>query len=107
MSFLSTGIDTRTGSIVQVQRPANFDDAVNKLGLKHALGSLRVMQLTSPSVVTSDENVDVSNLPTDTQDSSSASGQDAQKDDSSDWVPLQLQLGLPLAPAELCDLVCR
>ncbi len=110
LSFLLTGVDTKTGAKVQVQRPANFDDAVNKLGLEHALGSLRFMRPTPATTAHSDENVNRSNLPMDSaQDSSeeAAAGGDAGEKDGGDWVPLHLQLGLPLAPAALCDLVCR
>lgn len=98
-----------TGSPVEVQRPANFNDAVKKLGLEHALGSLRLMRTTPFNSSVSNENTNA-NLPTESQSigrQEAVQGQDAQKIDSSAWVPLQLQLGLPLAPAELCDLVCR
>ena len=104
------GVDTRTGSTVQIQRPANFDDAIQKLGLEHALGSLRFMTPTPTSNCLSNENVDVANLPPDVakdQGQEGASGQHAGEKDDGQWVPLHLQLGLPLAPAELCDLVCR
>lgn len=105
-----TGVDTRSGAKVQLQRPANFDDAVKKLGLEHALGSLRFMRPTPATTSYSDENVNRVNLPTDSaQDSyqeAAARGDAGEKDDG-DWMPLHLQLGLPLAPAGLCDLVCR
>lgn len=110
LSTLLTGVDTRTGAKVQLQRPANFDDAVKKLGLEHALGSLRFMRPTPATTAHSDENVNRSNLPMDSaQDSSeeAAAKGDAGEKDGGDWVPLHLQLGLPLAPAALCDLVCR
>lgn len=106
---LRTGVDTRTGAKVQLQRPANFDDAVKKLGLEHALGSLRFM-LSSPATAShSDENVNRGNLPDSAQDSNEAAATrgDAIEKDGGDWVPLHLQLGLPLAPPGLCDLVCR
>lgn len=92
-----------------VERPAYFDAAMKKLGLQHALGSLRLVKFDSPSPAASDENVDVGNLPTQDQqaDKQSTASQEGQVDSQSPWVPLHLQLGLPLAPAELCDLVCR
>ncbi len=110
VSFLVTGVDTRTGAKVQLQRPANFDDAVKKLGLEHALGSLRFMRSTPATTSHSDENTNRGNLPVDSaqasKEAAAARGDAGEKDDG-DWVPLHLQLGLPLAPAGLCDLVCR
>lgn len=102
------GVDTRTGATVQLQRPANFDDAVKKLGLEHALGSLRFMRSTPATTSHSDENVNRGNLPDSAQDSNEAGAVrgDAGEKDGGDWVPLHLQLGLPLAPPGLCDLVC-
>lgn len=84
-----------------MERPANFDAAVKKLGLQHALGSLRLVNFDSSCATASNENVDVANMPT------QAHQADEQSADQGAWVPLQLQLGLPLVPAELCDLVCR
>ncbi len=109
LSSLLTGVDTRTGAKVQLQRPANFDDAVKKLGLEHALGSLRFMRSTPATTSHSDENVNRGNLPDSAQDSNEAAAArgDAGEKDGGDWVLLHLQLGLPLAPAGLCDLVCR
>ncbi len=107
---LLIGVDTKTGAKVQVQRPANFNDAVKKLGLEHALGSLRFLRPAPATTAHSDENVNRSNLPADgAQDSNeeAAARGDAGEKDGGDWVPLHLQLGLPLAPAALCDLVCR
>ena len=102
-------MDTRTGATVQLQRPANFGDAVKKLGLEHALGSLRFMRSTRATTSHSDENVNRGNLPDSAQDSNEAGAArgDAGEKDGGDWVPLHLQLGLPLAPPGLCDLVCR
>ena len=105
LSSLLTGVDTRTGAKVQLQRPANFDDAVKKLGLEHALGSLRFMRSTPAATSHSDENINRGNLPMDSAQASNEA--DAGEKDDGDWVPLHLQLGLPLAPAGLCDLVCR
>lgn len=92
-----------------VEPPAYFDAAMKKLGLQHALGSLRLVRFDSSSPVASNENVDVANLPIQDQqaDKQSTGGQEGQLHGQSPWVPLHLQLGLPLAPAELCDLVCR
>lgn len=103
------GIDTRTGSTVSVKRPANFDAAVNKLGLQHALGSLHLVKFDSSCATVSNENVDVANMPTQAQQAEEQRGvsQEEQSANESAWVPLHLQLGLPLVPAELCDLVCR
>lgn len=114
-SAACAGIDTATGSKVEIQRPANLDAAIQGLGLEHALGSLRLMQFTHPATAPTNENVNVANLPAGTAGDSSdrqeeaAVTQGGQSNDgnSSPWLPLQLQLGLPLAPAELCDLVCR
>ena len=96
---------------MSIQRPANFDDAVKKLGLQHALGSLRLIKFDSPTSSTTNENIDVANIPSEAQQSDSAQQSNASPAEKSDadgpWVPLHLQLGLPLAPAELCDLVCR
>ena len=93
-----------------MERPAYFDAAVKKLGVQHALGSLRLVRFdfSSPAAA-SNENIDVANMPTQDQqgDKQSTASQEGQSDDESPWVPLHLQLGLPLAPAELCDLVCR
>ena len=82
------------------------------MGLEHALGSLRLMRFTEPATTPTDENVNVANLPAGTGADSSdrqegAAAQQSDDDKGSPWLPLQLQLGLPLAPAELCDLVCR
>ena len=107
---LVSGIDTKTGATVQVQRPANFYIAVEKLGLQHALGSLQLLKLDVDSSVPSNENVNMANLPAEVDSSDkhgAAEGQDTQEDEGCQRVPLQLQLGLPLTPAELCNLVCR
>ena len=92
-----------------MERPANFDAAMKKLGLQHALGSLRLVNLDSSCATASNENVDVANIPTQAQQANEQRGvsQEQQSADQGAWVPLQLQLGLPLVPAELCDLVCR
>ena len=92
-----------------MERPAYFDAAVKKLGLQHALGSLRLVRFDSSSPAASNENIDVANMPTQAQQGGkqSTASQEGQSDGESPWVPLHLQLGLPLAPAELCDLVCR
>ena len=95
---------------MSVERPAYFDAAVKKLGLQHALGSLRLVQFDSSSAAASNENMDMANMPTQAQQAdkqSTAASREQQSDDGSPWVPLHLQLGLPLVPAELCDLVCR
>lgn len=106
------GIDTATGSKVEIQKPANLDMAIQKLGLEHALGSLRLMQFTDPPAAPSNENVDTANLPEAAAGDSSdrqggAAVQESDGSGGAPWLPLQLQLGLPLAPAELCNLVCR
>lgn len=103
------GIDTSTGSIVSLERPANFDAAVKTLGLQHAVGSLRLVKFDSSCATASNENIDVANMPTQAQqaDMQRDVTQEEQSADQSAWVPLHLQLGLPLMPAELCDLVCR
>lgn len=103
------GIDTRTGSTVSVERPANFDAAMKKLGLQHALGSLRLVKFDLACATASNENIDVANMPRQAQQAEGQRGvsQEEQSADESAWVPLHLQLGLPLVPAELCDLVCR
>lgn len=108
-SCCHVGIDTRTGSTVTVERPVYFDAAVKKLGLQHALGSLRLVRFDSSSPAASNENMDVVNMPAPAQqaDKQRTGSQEGQSDDESPWVPLHLQLGLPLTPAELCDLVCR
>ncbi|KAL3158901.1 hypothetical protein ABBQ32_011616 [Trebouxia sp. C0010 RCD-2024] len=102
------GIDTRTGSTVSVERPANFDAAMKKLGLQHALGSLRLVKFDLACATASNENIDVANMPRQAQQAEGQRGvsQEEQSADESAWVPLHLQLGLPLVPAELCDLVC-
>ena len=100
---------------MEIQRPSNLDTAIQKLGLEHALGSLRLMRFTEPAAAPTDENVDVANLPAGTGGDSSDRQEGAavqpivqsDVDKGGPWLPLQLQLGLPLAPAELCDLVCR
>ena len=102
------GIDAKTGSTVSVKRPANFDVAVKKLGLQHALGSLRLVKFDHPTQLVSNENMDVSKMPSQAQQADSTSQSAAGKaDEDGAWLPLQLQLGLPLTPAELCDMVCR
>lgn len=108
----NAGIDTATGSKIEIQKPPNLDTAIQKLGLEHALGSLRLMRFTDPSGTPTNENINVANLPAATPEESDAkqemqqSGQ-SDESDGGPWLPLQLQLGLPLAPAELCNLVCR
>ena len=104
MDVACSGVDTKTGSVVPVKKPVHFDDAVHKLGLEHALGSLRLLKSPSSSSHSS-ENVNTANLPTQHQTAQETTSQ--QGAEEGQWVPLQLQLGLPLAPAELCDLVCR
>lgn len=101
------GIDTATGSKIEITKPDNFDAAIEKLGLDHALGSLRLMRFKPPAT---DENTNVANLPAggSSQQAGNAEQTSNAKDGvSSPWLMLQVQLGLPLAPAELCDLVCR
>ena len=92
-----------------MEQPAYFDAAMKRLGLQHALGSLRLVRFDSSSPAASNENIDVANMPTQAlqADKQSGANQEGQSDDQCPWVPLHLQLGLPLAPAELCDLVCR
>lgn len=87
-----------------MEPPAHFDRAVRQLGLERALGSLRLLQAASPSALAS-ENVNTANLPP--QSHAQAAQPESGAADKGGWVPLQLQLGLPLAPAELCDRVCR
>ena len=105
--LVCSGVDTRTGTTVSVQQPADFESAVTKLGLQYALGSLRLMRCPSVGHI-SFENVNTANLPAQSQDAQEATVQQGLPGGNKpEWVPLQLQLGLPLAPAELCDLVCR
>lgn len=96
---------------MSIKRPANLDDAVKKLGLQHALGSLRLVKFDSLTSPVTNENVGVANMLSQAQHTDSAQQSAASPVEKTDadslWVPLHLQLGLPLAPAELCDLVCK
>ena len=63
---------------------------------------MRLLQLdASSAAVHADEVVDVGNIP-------ALRGQEAEgAPEGTAWVPLQLLLGLPLAPQALCADVCR
>ena len=79
--YKSTMCLLRLTNHARLQRPANFDDAVKKLGLEHALGSLRFMRPTPATTSYSDENVNRVNLPTDSaQDSYQEAGDAGEKD---------------------------
>ena len=45
------------------QRLANFDDAVRKLGLQHALGSLRLVKFDSPTLPVTSESMNGADIP--------------------------------------------
>ena len=76
--------------------------ALQALGLQQALGAVRLLQLdASSAAMHADEVVDVGNVP-------ALRGHEGEAaPEGTVWVPLQLLLGLPLAPQALCTDVCR
>ena len=102
MCCCHAGISTCTGDAVVLPPQPGISRALQALGLQQALGAVRLLQLdASSAAVHADEVVDAGNVP-------ALRGQEeggAQAGTA--WVPLQLLLGLPLAPQALCADVCR
>jgi hypothetical protein len=79
------------GSTEEVVIPAGSKEALEKLGLGGAVGSLRLLRSTTPrrrsvaSFDTSETNISPEEI---------------------SWVPLAVVLGVPLHPLELCRAVC-
>ena len=96
------GISTCTGDAVVLPPQPGVNRALQALGLQQALGAVRLLQLdASSAAVHADEAVDAGNVP-------ALRGQKEEgAQEGTAWVPLQLLLGLPLAPQALCADVCR